>query len=304
MKKRYHCNLCGSSRLSCIVSAVADYESNLKEVVDILKCDECELVQQSNIYESKEIEKFYDQEYHGRNYSSDGFASRIARILRKRYYYRFIRELNIIGVRKTARILDYGSGDGFLLKLLHEQGYSNLYACDFFPPAMASSKEAIFFRPDNIGSFQDFFDFVFMINSIEHLASFKHDFSAILAAMKTGSSLLIETPNIGSLDFHIFRKYWGGLHQPRHTFLWNKDSLAGILNRLGLDSKHIGSPQSAHWAISIQNILLDKLTCLKSSVRNGRMPFYVLLVILTLPVGILQNLARRESVINLVGFKR
>ena len=96
--------------------------------------------------------------------------------------------------------------------------------------------------PDNIQNFKNFFDVMFMINSIEHLISFNDDFQSLDSAMKDSSTLIIETPNFRSLDLLFFKKYWGGLHQPRHTFLWTKKSLVEHLALWNYSAKFFKSP--------------------------------------------------------------
>ena len=139
-----------------------------------------------------------------------------------------------------------------------------------------------------------------MINSIEHLSSFKRDFENIENSAKDRSILIIETPNFNSYDSSLFKKYWGGLHQPRHTFLWTEKSLKEHLSIWNYDSKSFKSPQSAHWAISVQNILSDKFKFFKLFIKNGRIPGYLILVIFFLPISIFQNFFNKGSVLNIV----
>ena len=304
MYKRYTCDLCGSHCLQTIISNVKDYESNINQYTDILKCNNCGLLQQNQIFNNAELAKFYNREYHGRNYSCQTLVSRLSQFLRKYYYHRFIDMIKNVTNDKSIKILDYGSGDGYLLKLLHNSGYRNLYSCDFFPPSQMSSMHINHFHPNDIDEFVDIFDIVLMINSIEHLSSFRKEMDRIIKTMTVKSTIIIETPNIDSLDFIIFKKFWGGLHQPRHTFLWSKCSLSHHLELLGFTSHHLGSPQSAHWAISVQNILSAKLPIFRNLIKSGRVPGYVILVILSFPLGVVQNLLRQESVMNIIATKR
>lgn len=304
MHPRNNCDLCGSYSLQTIIINSKDYESNIHQYADILKCTNCGLLQQNQIFNNAELEYFYTGEYHGRNYSCQTLASRLSQFLRKRYYRRFINIIKNITGNNDVKILDYGSGDGFLLKLLHNSGYQNLYSCDFFPPSQISTKHVTHFHPNNIDMYIDKFDIVLMINSIEHLSSFRTEIHRIIKSMKIKSTIIIETPNVDSLDFVIFQKYWGGLHQPRHTFLWSKSSLSHHLELLGFTSHHLGSPQSAHWAISVQNILSAKLPIFRKHIKNGRVRGYVILVIMSLPLGIVQNLFRQESVMNVIATKK
>ena len=300
--KRQKCDLCDSKDLNILYTKVRDYETFMNIDTCILKCNQCDLVQQSYIFTNDEIKEFYLENYHGRNYSPILLLGKLSHWLRKKYYKRFIDLLETRVKNKSVNILDYGSGDGLLSSELSKRGYNNLYCCDFFKPKHCRSSK--YLLPNEIKAYSNHFDAVFMLNSIEHLVSFSNDFEFIDNAMKDESLIIIETPNIDSIDSHLFKKYWGGLHQPRHTFLWSKASLIKHLSLWNYQSENIGSPQSAHWAISIQNIITDKFKISRNIMRNGRMPGYVLIVILFLPFSILQNIIRKESVLNIISTKK
>ena len=52
------------------------------------------------------------------------------------------------------------------------------------------------------------------------------------------------------------RRFWGGLHTPRHTFLFNPKSFAELSNEANLSLQTIFFPiNTDHWALSIQNYL-------------------------------------------------
>ncbi len=299
---RINCDLCKSTKLRIIYRDVLDYESNIKEISNILICEKCNLIQQSKIFSNNEIKEFYEEDYHGRNYSKDNILSPISQFLRARYYKRFILNLESKTNKRDIKVLDYGSGDGFLCHLLMKRGFKNVYSCDFFEPTVCKTLAHI--HPDQISEYEEYFDAIFMINSIEHLASFSKDFDRLDRSMKNSSLLIIETPNFDSIDSYLFKKFWGGLHQPRHTFLWSKNTLFKHLKRWNYDSKCIGSPQSAHWAISIQNFLSNKFPLFKILIKNGRIPGYLILVLIFLPLAYFQNFIKKESVLNIISIRK
>ena len=90
------------------------------------------------------------------------------------------------------------------------------------------------------------------------------------------------------------------MHQPRHTFIWSKKSLKNHLSLWDFTTENLGSPQSAHWAISVQNYLASKSVLFKSFLTNGRMPGYLILVIIFLPFGVIQNFSGKESTLNII----
>ncbi len=300
--KRIFCDLCGSNNLSKTYRDVSDYESFIDIKIDILSCRNCGLIQQSKIFNKEEIKSFYLEDYHGRNYGEKKVLEKLSTFLRSRYYKRFIKLLKDLNKNKNIKILDYGSGDGFLCNELNKAGYTNLYSCDFFKPTTIKSTKHIF--PEKVNEYYHFFDVVFMINSIEHLTSFRNDFKYIDLSLKDSSILIIETPNFNSLDSFIFKKYWGGLHQPRHTYLWTEKSLLKHLSLWKYESNSLKTPQPAHWAISVQNILSKNSQIFRKYIVNGRIPGYLLLVLLFLPVAVIQNLFFKQSLLNIVATRK
>ena len=175
--KRLKCDLCNSEDLEILYEDVLDYESFIDIKINILKCKKCNLIQQSKIFVKDEIKKFYLDNYHGRNYNKKTVFSRLSLLLRAKYYKRFINMLLSETNNKNLKILDYGSGDGFLGKELYKKGFRYLYSCDFFKPKFEVFQKHIL--PSDISKHENFFDVIFMINSIVHLISFSKDFNTI-----------------------------------------------------------------------------------------------------------------------------
>ena len=65
-------------------------------------------------------------------------------------------------------------------------------------------------------------------------------------------------------------------------------------------AKCFKSPQSAHWAISIQNLLSYKYKFFRKLIINGRIPGYLILVLLFLPITLIQNIFDLDSVLNIL----
>ena len=51
-------------------------------------------------------------------------------------------------------------------------------------------------------------------------------------------------------------------------------------------------------AISVQNMLSEQLPFFRRLIKHGRVNGYVILVMMSLPLGIIQNLLQKESVMN------
>ena len=78
--------------------------------------------------------------------------------------------------------------------------------------------------------------------------------------LKPGGILLLETPNIDSLDARIFRRnHWGGYHFPRHWVFYSAESITNLARELGFEVIKIEyHPAPAFWNWSFHSLLSAK----------------------------------------------
>jgi 2-polyprenyl-3-methyl-5-hydroxy-6-metoxy-1,4-benzoquinol methylase len=104
-------------------------------------------------------------------------------------------------------------------------------------------------------------DLATMFHVIEHVADPIAVIERIGTWLSDGGHLVIETPNIDSIDARIFqRSFWGGYHIPRHWTLFNETSLRRLFETAGL--KVIGvSYETGHsfWMYSFHHLIKYKL---------------------------------------------
>jgi SAM-dependent methyltransferase len=102
------------------------------------------------------------------------------------------------------------------------------------------------FHPDTT------FDVAMMINLIEHVEDPRRLLIDVRKLLSPGGLLILQTPNIDSLDARLFRNsHWGGLHAPRHWVLFDRVNLERILKESGFIDVQIRYSQGApFWAVS------------------------------------------------------
>jgi SAM-dependent methyltransferase len=134
------------------------------------------------------------------------------------------------------------------------------------------------------GRIEDFesdtkFDFVLMLNLIEHVKDPVTVLRKIRDLTSDDGIILIKTPNYDSLDGRLFRnQYWGGLHCPRHWVLFTPESFRRAVERAGLSIQMIKLTQGApFWSWSVLH-LLNRLRLVKVSrawpmYKSGIVPF-------------------------------
>jgi hypothetical protein len=120
--------------------------------------------------------------------------------------------------------------------------------------------------------------------------------------LRAGGILYLETPNIACWDFRIFRRYWGALHFPRHTVLFEERTLRQACEKAGF-AKICFYPRmrTVGWSAGIQNYLVGR--CGWPIPPRGRFWWYPLLIPPFLPMTLLQSLVSRPATIALTARK-
>ena len=104
------------------------------------------------------------------------------------------------------------------------------------------------------------YDLVIMNQLIEHVRDPLAVLRALGRALRPGGHLVVETPNLDSLDARLFRRrYWGGYHLPRHFHLFDRRTLPALARRAALvpiSLRPLVCPQ--FWILSLHNWLVDR----------------------------------------------
>ena len=142
-----------------------------------------------------------------------------------------------------GKVLDYGTGKGFLVQhLLNGYPAIEVYACDFTDSVAAGTDEK-FKKQDQFkgcmhitqlpsGYDSNYFDLVFLIETIEHLTDkYLHStLQEIYRVLKPGGTIVITTPN----DEVLERKFvhcadcGASFHHMQHIRSWNELSLSAL----------------------------------------------------------------------------
>ena len=164
------------------------------------------------------------------------------------------------------RILDVGCGDGRFLALLRDFGASEwqLVGVDFDPQVVARCRAAGFeahaSRMEDFREGEGSYDAVVMLQLIEHVDDPVEICRRVFALLRPGGHFIVETPNLGGLDYRGFRgRWWGHYHFPRHWNLFSTESLERMLRERGFEiarSEYLISTSS--WIHSFHNYLLDR----------------------------------------------
>jgi len=187
-------------------------------------------------------------------------------------------------VRKIARIngniLDYGTGKGHLIAHLIKLNSVDVYGFDFAPESIQSTAQRFSTSPNfhgtklivpgkNFTTYQsEFFDFVFMIEAVEHLTDnyINSTFKEINRVLKRGGKLLVTTPNNEELPHsHVCCPDCGAVfHRVQHMRSFDKISLPNLINNHGFRTLKCGVTNFSYYNE------LSILSFLKRSIASVR----------------------------------
>jgi 2-polyprenyl-3-methyl-5-hydroxy-6-metoxy-1,4-benzoquinol methylase len=246
------------------IGAGRDFEYDTSDdSFNAMQCSSCGLVYLNPRPSVAEFETIYPANYHAFDFSEENFG--IVHKIRSRLEAKRVLSW-CKGLPSNAKILDVGCGDGFHLELLKNYGDKNwsLEGIDIDERAVEMAK-----RRDlnvSLGTISDiettrenFYDFAFTVQTIEHVEQPDAFLRAIKKVLKPGGKLVVVTDNTDSYDFRIFKNsHWGGYHFPRHWNLFNRKNLAKLAEKVGFTTEKITTQVSpVNWVYSFHNRFVD-----------------------------------------------
>lgn len=180
-------------------------------------------------------------------YLGRGFLGRLLTAYFPNVPLRHIRDL---GLRRQARILDVGSGEGRLLRALAGLGFTDLTGIDPFLAAESSPVPGVRLRKTTIQEVEGPFDLVMLNHSLEHIADQKAVFASIERLLAPGGVAMVRIPTVSSCAWERFGVHWAGLDAPRHLYLHSLESLRFLVSatRLAITSINGDSTALSLWA--------------------------------------------------------
>lgn len=225
-----NCPICGKNTYQKILQS-RDYRYELTtQKFQLVQCLGCGLIYLNPRLLKSQINKFYPEKYYDSKFSflekavNNFFLISDSRILRK--------------IKKTGRLLDLGCGKGDFLLSMKNLGYQ-VVGIDISQSACRLAKEkglTVYCGELNSHQFPDkYFDVITLWHVFEHLYDPVKTLREIGRVLKDDGVLVIETPNIASLSFKIFREYCFHLDLPRHVYHWSDETMTRILEKNGFE---------------------------------------------------------------------
>ncbi len=147
------------------------------------------------------------------------------------YYCRW---LGPARVEPNDAVLDVGCGQGRLLGLLANDGFTRLTGVDPFIPADVHRPNGVTLLKRNLAELDGVYDFILLSHSFEHMDRPAEVFSHLHRLLAPGKMALIRTPLASSFAWKHYGADWYAVDAPRHLFVHTEASIRLLAERAGL----------------------------------------------------------------------
>jgi 2-polyprenyl-3-methyl-5-hydroxy-6-metoxy-1,4-benzoquinol methylase len=230
------CEICNQDGRS-LVAWRTDLFLNGDAVYYMYACQSCGVVYQYPRPTLESIGSFYPSEYpqYTPGLQQESWRRKIDRRYGLRKRCRFI-----MRHVKRGRLLDVGCATGdFLSEMKRQPGWSvfgiepNHEAARY---ARAQVGVEVIDGLLNDAPFADgSFDAITMWDVLEHVHAPRDVIAAAARLLRPGGVLVINHPNLASIDRRLFGRYWVGYELPRHLYLFPSPMLRGLMAEYGLE---------------------------------------------------------------------
>ncbi len=236
------CPVCGSTDFSLFLTCTDFFVS--EEEFRIKQCNLCGFKITENIEDEENIGRYYQSEkYISHSNTTKGFVNSVYHAVRRYMLGRKRRLVEKVTSLKTGRILDVGTGTGFFLNEMKENGWQvtgtekSKDARDF------AQKE---FNLNNLPSEELFslvensFDVITLWHVLEHVHQLSENMHAFNRLLSNKGKLIVAVPNSESYDAKHYKAYWAAYDVPRHIwhFAPKQMKLLGEKHGFALKSLH------------------------------------------------------------------
>ena len=142
------------------------------------------------------------------------------------------------GIKRDARVLDVGCGQGRLLLRMALGGFKHLYGIDPFISSDINFANGVCIYKQDLHSFAttgEKFDFIMLHHSFEHMPEQDKSLLAISKILSPGGVVLLRVPLCDSYAWEHYGVNWVQLDAPRHLYLPSRYSIALLAQECGLE---------------------------------------------------------------------
>jgi 2-polyprenyl-3-methyl-5-hydroxy-6-metoxy-1,4-benzoquinol methylase len=292
------------------------FESTAKHFT-LDSCDACRCLFLNPMPGEEEIAGFYPAQYWWD--SSRPYGSQTLKALESIYRKLALRDHLLFvsraaGNRRGLDLLDVGCGSGTLLGLLKQRRFRPV-GVDFSAAAARVAEaengvDVVVGSLDQASFPAGSFDIVTLFHVMEHVTNPRRVLTEVSRILRPNGSVILQVPNIDSLQFKMFGSRWYGLDIPRHVIDYSKNSMLRLLAESGFVPFRIKHFNLRDNAPAFASSLFPSLDPVSRAVRNRkhgvsesasgawlRHMAYLSLVICAYPVAILESAFGRGATV-------
>ena len=312
------CPICHAAQLSALPPGRDRLFGLAKGAFHLLRCASCECIFQNPLPDKGRLGEFYPQEYWWPGQApQENLRTRIFRNLEKTYrelvvqdHARFVKKWAGKLSSDEKLLLDVGCGNGTFLHAAASHGFVP-HGMDVSARAVEIARKEYGYpvRQGEIGAkvWDDCrFDFITMFHVMEHLPDPRLALKYARELLRPAGVLILQVPNVSSMQARIFGSRWSGLDVPRHLVNFTPRSLALLLEEEGYEFEVISRFSLRDNPASIASSLAPWLDPVRRKGRgldsrpvwNGLMEIvYFGLFLLVLPAAFLESACGRGGTI-------
>ncbi len=175
--------------------------------------------------------------------------------------------LKVAGAGFDSAILDVGCGNGFLLSILHRDGFRRLEGVDPFA-ADASRQQAGFVIRKTLGEAALRPDFILLSHSLEHMPDQRGMLDELRAMCGSETWLCVRLP-LATEAWRRYREHWVQLDPPRHYYVHTARSFDTLARESGFRIERTVYDSTAFQFWGSEQNLLDIPLGDRRSVASG-----------------------------------
>ncbi len=293
----YKCRICNGKQFNSLLSGLS---SIFEEVYSLKRCNKCSFVSVDPLPTPQNLERYYNQDYWQRK---EGKAGDLLSLLYKLRMISIIREIKKL-VPHKGRIMDWGAGDGSLLKLLEKEEFG-CWGIDTYS-VNPNDKKLINTAIEEIPLPNNYFDAITCFHVLEHIINPVTSLKKAFSLLKTGGIMIVEVPNIVSGGFQIFKKNWYPLEVPVHLNHFSPAVMQRLFNMVG-KTQTIKTDYFSH-RHSPSSIILSLFPSISPPRVRAKnygwyplplMILYLILQVVAYPFPLIESLINRGEVIRM-----
>jgi 2-polyprenyl-3-methyl-5-hydroxy-6-metoxy-1,4-benzoquinol methylase len=246
------------------------------ETFSLQSCSDCHCLFLDPMPGPEKIASFYPPSYWWDG-SRPGFLRKLEGVYRRLALFDHVSFIGRAARKSVAagerpRILDVGCGPGTVLSLLKARGFE-VYGLDASAEASDIAKKEhgieVTVGALNDSTFNnDTFDTVVLLHTLEHVRNPHQVLAQARRVLRPSGRLVLQVPNVDSIQCRVFGARWYGLDVPRHLIDYSRVSLLGLLEASGFKVEHVRHFNFRDNAPALASSLFPSLDPVSRAVRR------------------------------------